>query len=260
MYKFDYDPIDESELLTIDPTEVAFHNMKIGESVYNLNIFIGGQSGYFKANPNKNYQDLEKELRERNFTTHIIAKSPPAKSDLDYKLDMPENKSSSLYPVVEYKYEAIISCRPYNAALKELLQSWPSYEENFKALEFAGVIVLYEEGKKQVADITNNINENGDTVKLIKSNDPVHLIAENKVKVKITTVPAEEIMQNVVNGVIEKFGQEPNLRLLGMSPNGGPVMAFTIDDKIVSYTGVCFEHDALGNKITKIINLKEFSS
>ncbi len=249
MYKIDYDPVADTDI----PTEIAFHNMKMAEKVFNLKSFIGGQAGYFEANPGKTFQDLEKELRNRNFSTHIIAKTPPNKSTLNYKLGIPGITENN-----EFKYEAIISCRPSDLALKELLLSWSSYEENFNALLNAGMIYLIDNDSKPQTNkqFEETSNKTGDLINLIGQEDPIHLVSKNKLKLKITYVSAEEVIQNVTDEIIEQFGKEPKLQLFGISPNGGPIMAFTIDNKIVSYTGVCFDHNKNGDKTVTIVNLK----
>ena len=256
MYKFSYTPVVDSE----NPTDIAFHNMKIGESVFSLATFIGGQSGYLYANPDKNFQDLERELRDRKFTTHIIAKPPPDKTTLEYHIGMLHKTNDE----TEYKYEAITSCRPTNAAMEELLTSWSSYDENFGALEFAGSVMVGAKGKEQLVLQENEQNSSGksatDKIKLINnSSDPIHLMSVNKVKVSATYVPAEEVLQDVIDEIILKIGKQPQLRMVAMSSNGSPIMALAIDNKIVSYTGFIFEYDISGKKqvsITNLANLK----
>jgi hypothetical protein len=253
MYKFNYSPVTDSE----NPTEIAFHNMKVGEDTFSLEIFIGGQSGYLHANPDKNFQDLEKELRNRNFTTHIIAKPPPDKRTLEYHIGI----SHRINDDTEYKYEAITSCRPADVAMKELLENWLSYDENFEALKFAGSVIVGTKGKEQLVLQENEQNSSTscdsttDKIKLLKNSDPIHLMSVNKVKVSATYIPAEEILQDVIDEVILKIGKQPQLRMVAMNSNGSPIMALTVDNKIVSYTGFVFEYDTDGKKQVGIVNL-----
>ena len=60
------------------PNDILFHNMASADKNYDLNVFIGASNAYFKQNPSKNFQDLEKELRKRDFNTHIIAVPVPS--------------------------------------------------------------------------------------------------------------------------------------------------------------------------------------
>lgn len=76
MNKIEYDDVKDSD----DPTEIAFHNMLEADKILSLQLFIGGEMGYLRANPTKTFQDLELELRKRNFNTHLIAK--PLKDQL----------------------------------------------------------------------------------------------------------------------------------------------------------------------------------
>ncbi len=100
-----YNPMDNE---TTD--QICWHNLTIADKYYDSQFFIAATKGWFEFNSGKNYQDLEKELREKKLNTHIIAR--------------PTNDN----------YECIISCKPYKYASEELLQYSNSYEENFKNL------------------------------------------------------------------------------------------------------------------------------
>ena len=40
-----------------------------------------------------------------------------------------------------------------------------------------------------------------------------------------------------------------------MSKTGGPIMAMTIDNKIVSNVGICIEHNVEGKQIVNLVTL-----
>lgn len=245
MYNIEYEPVDDYE----NATDIAFHNMKIGDDIHHLNTFIGGQSGYFFANPSKTFQDLERELRDRNFNTHLIAMNPPNKDKFKYILGTPHNKSDN----VEYKYECITSCRPKEYALKELLESWDSYEANFEALQYAGTVIV--DDKKAKDNITDLMNDNNERFELTSKSDPIQLLMKNKLKAKITFLSVGEVISQISANIVETTGINPTMSFYGMTKNGNPIMVFTVNNKIVSRTAVCIEYDQDGKQIMNLLTI-----
>lgn len=233
MNKIYYDKVEESD----DPTEVAFHNMKFADNILDLQIFIGGEMGWLDANPSKNFYDLEVELRKRNFNTHLIAK-PPHIISPDSKLGFPKRNED-----IEYIYECITSCRPTKYALEEVLSAWPTYEDNLNALKSSANIIISQTTVLPKEDLK------------IDEDDPVNMIAKNKVKVRIETLSADEAIEKIIENTKKSLGKAPSMTIYGMSHLGGPIMAFVVDNKIVSNIGVCIEHDSEGNKIKRLCNL-----
>lgn len=234
MYKITYNDVSPTE----DPSEIAFHNMKVGDEMLNLNVFIGGQLGWIMANPTKNFQDLEKELRKRNFNTHLIARKVSAELT-NYKLTLHGKDDPT-----EYLYECISSCRPKKYAMEELLKEWKSYDENLEALKYAGVVTIIDEkdiGKKN-------------TEKISESN-PIQLVSKNKLKVSYKLETVDETIDGIYTDAKVKYGKEPTTVLYGMSHSGGPIMAFVIDNVIISNIGICIEHDSSGNKIIRLVTI-----
>jgi hypothetical protein len=239
MYQFTYHPVNPLD----DKTEVAFHNMKAGDALHDLRIFIGGQVGYFKANPGATYQDLELELRKRGFDTHLIARLP-ANYPMNYKLFMPWIANDRMV----YKYEAITSCRPRESAVKELLESWKSYEENFQALKISGTI--------GVKDANEPISvPPGDTLDMIKDSDPDQQMQNNLVKIKATFITAEQFMDRAAEKIKLEHGVEPELVLYAMGSQGEPIMALASGGKIMSNVGMITSHGVLGERATRLIDL-----
>jgi len=118
-----------------DPIEVAYNNLKIADMLHNLELFTYAKIGYFKNFPHHTPQDLERYLRFNNFSTYLIATKPRPPNGINYKLARIDN--------TECRYECIISCHQY--AMRELLENWPSYNDNFDALHYAGDIVLLDD-------------------------------------------------------------------------------------------------------------------
>lgn len=178
-----------------DYTEIAFHNMKIAENIMDLTLFIGAQMGFFMANPEKNFQDLEKELRERGFFTHIIAKLP-SKYFTNYKLSLKGNNTKEII------YQGVTSLRHPPHATNELLETWKSYEENFNALKYTGFLIIDNE-KNQINEsmIDENFEmfDNSDSNELSMKNI-IYKLSNNKIKLQIVPVRiGEDVYETLHN-------------------------------------------------------------
>lgn len=165
------------ELILVDPdskespTDIALHNLKIGDSKLHLALFANASAGWIKADRRRTMQDLEKLCRSHNFNTHVIAKKT---SD---KLISWSEKTE-----VKLEYEAWFSCRPQESALKELLTFHNSYKENFEALEKTGIKCVDSRDE----DTTGNLE-------VFDPNFWDH-ISNNKKKIRIVLVTLTEII------------------------------------------------------------------
>jgi hypothetical protein len=232
--------------ITDDVNEIVWHNLKQSDENYNLQVFIAASTAWLKLNPTKSYQDLEKELRDRDFNTHLIAKKSILKENYliiicnDYKCE-------------NFEYECIFSCRPKQSALNELLATWKSYDENFEKLAYTGNVCI---------DNNNPLNIN-DRNKTIILNDQMknlfQLIENNKKMVLFKDITVEEILNDLINDIKDKYGKDPEHKLFGMTSNGGPIMVLTVDNSIVSDVAYTIEYTKFENnecqKVIKLINL-----
>lgn len=228
----------------IDPNEVAWHNMKVADEMYSLQWFVAAATAWLSHNKIKNHQELERELRKRNFNTHLFAHEK--RDDPNLILKYP-SKSFDNEDTSELKYECFYSCRPKEYALKEVIETNGSYEANFEKLKYAGVICVNDIEKTK--DISNLEPVS------IDENNPIQLVSKNKGKIEIKKVTEEE----AINGELEKikiiYGKEPELSIIGMGQNGEAIMGMTIGGKLVSNIGVAMSRDKDGNLIKKIIPL-----
>jgi len=129
--KLIFDTPENSE----NPEKICWHNLEAADKYHLLSFFCAATRAWFKLHPDKNYQDLEKELRSKNLQTHIIAG----------KIEkIPDNARLGLHKQdsIDYKYECIFSCRPKEKAMEELLTHWKSYDENFEKLALSGTLIL----------------------------------------------------------------------------------------------------------------------
>lgn len=238
MLEITYTPVTDTD----DMTEVAFSNMKHAEDQFDLHHFIAAQIGYFFANPTKTYQDLESELRKRNYNTHLIAKPPSTKMT-----HCVLGNHVTHEPCVDIKYECIISCRPKEYALAELLESWPTYEANYEALLSAGILTMTH----------NTIVDSSNPEKIIINNDAnLDLLAKNLVKINYTELSFDDAVKKIKSGIQSQTGKEPEMRLYGMMIDGSPLFVFTVDEKIMSNMGICIGFDNSGHKKSKLIDLR----
>jgi hypothetical protein len=219
-----------------DANEVAWHNMRVGDEHLNLEIFIGGSMGWLKANPTKNFQDLEKELRDRNFSTHLIAKDDPNINGTSISLPNRGNNG------VKYIYQCVMSCRPPKYAMEELLQSSSSYEENFEKLKYAGILCGMHENEHVEDESVRKLEGHKQT--------DMQKLSENRVKVSVETVSAEQFINDIKS-------QYPDVStpIIAMRNDGSPIFAFVSNNTIVSQYGFSITATPTGHKI-QIIELK----
>lgn len=158
--------------------EIVWSNLKVCDAIQNPALFGFCASAWLRINPAKNYQDLERELRERTFDTHLIA----VDNLNQFRLGSVEPHSPDLKDVknaiyqngkwVEVEYSCIFSCRPVPFAMEELLTYWPSYDDNFARLPRAG-------------HMFNKKIPNSDKTITFSLTEPAYSLSFNKIKLRI---------------------------------------------------------------------------
>lgn len=231
----------------VDPTtesieEIIWHNLLQADSILNLNLFIASSAAWIKNNPTKNYQDLERELRKRHFNTHLFAK----KFEVSNKFTL--NAPNDLF---EPKYECIYSCRPPKYALSEIMQYWNSYEENFDKLALAGVVSV-----KSVSDMKQKNSETFVEFSEKQQSD-YELVTNCKKLIKITKIQPREYIEQIYKKIQDTLGKPPTNAIVGMTPNGGPIFGFVIDNEIVSNVGFSTEYDSGGNMVFDVVDISK---
>jgi hypothetical protein len=224
-----------------DPTptetagQIAWHNLKVADTHHDLALFCGAARGWFKAHPEANYPDLEKALREQKLQAHLIAVKPKDESWKLVPLPTPEGKTARATPM----YECIYSCRPIEAAQKELLQHWPSYEANFTALSETGIRLVgsAEEVKKAGGQVLSDV-----------ARSTLDLLMRNEKKISITVVSGEQVIQQMEEKMTKAYdGCKLEHQCVGMTCNGEPIMALVgcavTGEKIVSAIGYIVSGD-----------------
>ena len=230
---FDPRPEETSE-------EICWHNISVSDKYHDLNFFIMSSMAWLKLNPDKNFADLETELRNRKLDTHLLASKPNLGPNTKLGL---HNKSDVDR---EYEYECMFSCRPLNLAVEELLQHWSSYEDNFDHLSKAGIIMVDNADKLEKEP---NIKIFNDTEKDINA-----LIENNKKKLDITIISPEQIMNDLISECVKNFGKPPDKRLIGLTHNNCPIIGLFMEESIISDIGFSIEMSN-GHSIPKIVRL-----
>ena len=236
MYKIEYSEPSETETAA----DIVLHNLKKADEQLDLKMFAGSQAGYFELNPTHGMQDLEIYLRNNNFGSHLIA-SPVSDILTNYTLGFYNKKDDP----VEYKYEAIISCRPKEYAVAELLRAWPSYEKNFEELKYAAFVIVNDESETNATST--------DKLRLIDKNDPMHRLRHNKTKISYVNMSTAEALHDVCEDIKKSTGKEPTTAVIAM--RNGPIMAFVVDGKIMSSIGMEITHDSGGKQIINLVDL-----
>lgn len=227
------------DLTSTDVEEnVLWHNMKKCDDIYNLQLFISCSMGWLRLNPTKNMQDLESELRKRDFNTHLYAKDVP---DFQYTLELNSKICN---------YECIFSCRPKKLALEEVLKFHGTYENNFEKLANSGFRCLRSE--KDNLDEKTNLKVFDDKDKSIEK-----LLTECKKKITIVSISAEKYIRDICQFCKEKYGKEPEHRIIGISHKGGPIMGLFFGDELVDEYGYIIECLGDGETIEKHMRLQK---
>lgn len=112
---------------TQDDDAVCWHNMRIADAICDINLFFSATVGWFSIYPDKTFQDLEKELRDRNFTMHLVATT-----------DLTLQKNEHIeYPSLKMKASNNGVMPIYICIASTVASSSPA--ENFTRLKLSGI-------------------------------------------------------------------------------------------------------------------------
>lgn len=224
-------------LLHLTEEEICWRNLKEADDHLNLKIFCMAALGWLKSqNGEKTYQDLEKELRKRNFKTMIFASSKRI-TGLDLVLPFSKTKHNSL------EFEAMFSCRPPPFAMEEVLKHSSTYEENLEKLANAGS--FFSDGKNL------DIYECPDFEKIDDEEQKLSVkVIYNKVLIRISE---KQILLSQYFARLEKQYPDVSASPVGIHQSGGPIFAFISKGEMVSNIGFYIFFDGNGDQCVKII-------
>jgi len=207
---------------TIDETaeSICWNNIMEADRHLHLTMFIVSCTAWINLHHDKNFYDLEIELRNRNLNSHLIAcitDIPP-----NIKLGLPKNKQN-----IDYKYECIFSCRPKKESLLEVLSHSKTYDENLEKLKFSGTRILSDESTLDTTDSKTKIFTKNE-----RSN--YDLVMDNEKKIKITKLT----LQDHLDLLEKQHNKTPNKTLLAKLNDKDILWGFTIDGVLVSMVGL----------------------
>jgi len=216
MIKISYKNPDESE----SPDDICKYNMILSDNYKNLQAFSQSSLAWLKNDSTRNYQDLEKLLRELNLDTHLIARpldnnilNDITKLFIPNRTDQPKN----------LEYMLLVSCRSKEEALKELSLYHLSYEDNFEC--------LYKTGSyNSTEDLQKNFSYNSD------NNPKENLILDSKLKYDFIRVNGKESINVIIQDLISKYNKEPEKTVCGKLGEED-IYSLTLDGQISSPIG-----------------------
>jgi hypothetical protein len=241
MFKVSYKEVTDE-----DPEDVVWNNMKKADHMLNQKFMLMTIVGWFRLHPDKNYQDLELEFRKRDMDTHIIAREVKLKPTVRLSILGKHDKR-------EYKYEGMLSCRPKEYAMKEVLSFYDTYEENFDRLPETGILMTTNENIDLLREVTEEDLACVEHDDIDKSN----LIQYNKVMINYVNMTVDEFLKEETERIMERYGIEPTKTIVGINGMGLPIYGFVLGDTIVSSYGYCSFAVKDGRMIKTIICLDE---
>ncbi len=185
------------------PDEVSIYNMTLSDKFKNLQSFCQSSLAWLKNDSNRNYQDLEKLLRELNLDTHLIAKKFKLEDYPDssnYKLCIPNRVEQPSY----LEFVLLVSCRSKADALKELNLHSSSYDENYTNLLKTGCFVDNSLSDRVVEfsySALDNTNEN--------------LVLSSQMKYDFIQVTGKEAVEVIIKDLTKKYEKEPEQKVCG---------------------------------------------
>lgn len=200
---------------------IALYNMKISEKFKKTDTFGMGTVAWLKNNPERNYQDLELELRKHDFITHLIAK-PLHLITIEENLEigLPNSDLSN-----NFEYVLIVSCKPKDEIMAEIKEYHLSYEDNFNCLKQTGCLKVKKDhnlpATQGYADIAN---------------DPNSQILNSERKFDMIKYDGKTSINIIIEDLIQTMQQEPEKKICGEFDNK-KVYGLVIDNKMASPIG-----------------------
>ena len=169
--------------------------------------------------------------------THLYAK----KVDLNAEIKL-------IFNTQVVKYECIFSCRPANLALEEVLDNWKTYEENFEALKEAGQLCLPSSEIKDELKSCENIE-------LFDNINWYDQVSKNKKKIIIQPISVIDIINSNIQDIKNKYGKNPDIKVVGITSNGGPICGLFIGNTLISNYGYSMILSDTMEKIYQLVKI-----
>jgi hypothetical protein len=213
--------------------DLALDNLRTISNHPNITLCVNAAMAWWKYNPGMKTTDLENKLREENIDIHLISSS----QDYDktkYRLSLPFDPESSGNRLL------ILSARPKEYAMKELLEHASSYEENFSRLNEAGMMTPV--GLK-FSELENKLETDMDKLKDVYG------------ELEVSVTPLDEAFNNAFEEYKQKYNKEPELAVHSMSPNGSFNMTLVHEGKVICGVGLNVTYNEAGEKVVSYVPL-----
>lgn len=209
---------------TETPDSIARSNIMISDRFKKADYLEMSCISWLKNNSERNYQDLEKLLRNLNIDSHVIA-YPIKIIPEGVELGMPNiNKNDNLnINPYNFEYTVKISCKYKKDAINELLSFHPSYEHNFECLKKTGCLMT----KNSNSELNLNIS---------KEHEDIKKVLDCKLKLNFEYYKPIESIHYLIDDLKIKYGLEPEKKACG-EINGNKVYGLTLNDDIASPIG-----------------------
>jgi hypothetical protein len=213
-------------------SDTAWHNMAVADKHFNLAMFLSSASGWFNANPGKFPDDLERELRERNYNTHLFAVQTKLQMEKAFgNADVPG--VTSMFKSGDEKtdnldYVWVASIRPPPLAAEEVASQWASQDENLAALHVSGLLTVAEEKASDIDKVAKGNLELLEPKKI----DMAAKLMKNEVRLKVTLVSGPEMLELQSNEYLQSragTGLDARLVYLETTRPDGQKLATVID-------------------------------
>ncbi len=190
--------------------DITCINLKVADENLNLELFLAATIGWFRANPECNFQDLELYLRENDFNTYLYPRKPITSYN-------------------GYKYECIFCCRPQKEAYQQVIKEWGTYKKSFKKLKYTGSTIL---NKSRISEIKGSVHFTDQTKKDLDD------ISYNRKIAVVTNIEPKIFIADMIEKLTEKYGQKPDKYIYDTAEvDGSPIYGFMINNKLVSEYG-----------------------
>jgi hypothetical protein len=232
MIRPDYIDVDINE----SKDDVALYNIKLSDEYKNIETMIYSFMGWFKNDDSRNFQDLEKLLRDNDLDTHLIAKyydkqNIPENSTISIPNNNEKNKINNYF-----EYIVMISCREKEDAIKEVKTFADTYQVNFNRLEKTGSIFKTNELLENAKD--ENIKD------IINCTKKYKFIKYNNV----------EALGYMISDLKNQFGTEPTKVIVGKK-DGKELYGLMVDGIVRSPIVYCHTDD---EKKIDLIDLRQY--
>ena len=230
MLRILYDEIANDDSLD----DISEHNMMLSDLHFNTETLRHSAYGWINSDSSRNFQDLEKLFRKKNFNTYLIAKKITIENG--FVLKTPNNNVDDLL------YECYFSCKPKEFALQEVLDNYIVYDENFENLAKSGNVCI---------NIDKNDMENNE-------NSLIKKLMNNKIKLTFKKLTPKESIEQMSEDIIKTTGNKPTIHIIGKLNDDSPIMAFLVEDcKVASNIAWSLQKEN-GETIYKLIDLNEY--